>query len=242
MLAITANLLSSCKTVSLPTASEAGVSFQTRAIELPELVWSKRSAAHELINVKDLTVVLSGGGNPMPDIEWLKYKPPLPWIKNIERRLLFDGSYFIRSPQAPEGATGSGRYTVREISGHTWVELAQPVAVDFIPAGRKTDIMKPAPGHLVIKTIMKPQVLRWSGTIYQLADNEGNAFVMHAYEDPAGPTTDVVLPAGWTIRRVELREPLVITPSQGGYYNIVGDCLGQGYHQYAFAGTEYPAH
>jgi len=41
---------------------------------------------------------------------------------------------------------------------------------------------------------------------------------------------------------VELSEPLVITPSQGGYYNVVGDCLGQGYHQYVFADAVYPSH
>jgi hypothetical protein len=64
---------------------------------------------------------------------------------------------------------------------------------------------------------------------------------MHAYEKATGPTTDVALPAGWTIRKVELAEPLVIAPSQGGYYNVVGDCLGQGYHQYIFAQPVYPA-
>jgi hypothetical protein len=187
-------------------------------------------------------VVISGGAHPIPDDEWQKYRPPLPWIKNIERKLLFDGSYFMRSPHAPEDATGPGRYTVREVSGFTWVELAQPVAVDFVPPGEETDTVKPAPGHLAIKTIKKPQVLRWSGSVWQLADGKGNYFVMHAYEDPAGPTSSVDLPAGWSLKMVELTAPLVITPSQGGYYNVVGDCLGQGYHQYVFADAVYPSH
>ena len=40
-----------------------------------------------------------------------------------------------------------------------------------------------------------------------------------------------------------LKEPLIISPFGGGnecYYNIVGDNLGQGYHQYIFADKFYP--
>lgn len=233
--------LVSCASVSMPTAREAGISFATRAVPVPaDLDWSVRSQAHELINLKDLVVVLSGGSDPMPDAPWSKYKPVLPWVKNIERNLLFDGSFFIRSPYAPEDATGADRYTIRNIAGHTWVELAQPVAIDFIPAGQEVDMVKSAPGHLVVKTIRKPQVLRWSGSIYRLTDNRGNFYVMHATEARA-PSLDVDLPAGWSIERVPLDAPLVITPSAGGFYNIVGDCLGQGYHQYIFANDYYPA-
>ncbi len=231
----------SCVTPSLPTAAEAGLSFRTQAMDIPaDLQWSKRSAAHELINAQELMVVVSGGDNPISDADWTKYKPPLPWIKNIERNLLFDGSNFLRSPHSPEGAAGPDRYAIRKVSGRTWVELAQPIAVDFVPPGQKTDMMKPEPGHLVIKTILKPQVLRWNGPIWQLTDNQGNYFVMHAFEDPAGPTGDVILPEGWSLEKTELPEPLIITPSQGGYYNVVGDCLGQGYHQYIFADATYP--
>jgi hypothetical protein len=42
---------------------------------------------------------------------------------------------------------------------------------------------------------------------------------------------------------VILKEPLIISPFGGGnecYYNIVGDNLGQGYHQYIFDDTVYP--
>ncbi len=114
------------------------------------------------------------------------------------------------------------------------------MAVDFVPAGEKTDILTPAPGHLVIKTIIKAQLLRFTGSMYQLTDNRGNFYVMHATETGV-PRLDVALPGGWTLRKVALAEPLVIAPSQGGYYNIVGDCCGQGYHQYIFADTTYPA-
>lgn len=30
-------------------------------------------------------------------------------------------------------------------------------------------------------------------------------------------------------------------PTQGDNYNIVGDCLGQGFHQYVFAEPVWPA-
>jgi hypothetical protein len=209
--------LVSCATSSLPTATEAVISFATKPLPVPDdLDWSARSQAHELINMKDLVVVLSGGSDPMSDAEWSRYKPLLPWVKNIERNLLFDGSFFIRSPYAPEDATGADRYTIRNIAGHTWVEIAQPVAIDFIPAGQEVDMVKPAPGHLVVKTIRKPQVLRWSGSIYRLTDNQGNFYVMHATEAKE-PTLAVDLPAGWSLERVALDSPLVISPSAGGF-------------------------
>ena len=232
--------LASCMTVSLPTAAQAGLRFDTRPEGIPaNIEWKHVGQAHELISVKELVVVVSGGANPMSDADWEKYTPPLPWMKNIERDLLFTDTFFMRSPSSPQEATGEERYTVREISGHSWIELAQPVAVDFVPAGQATDIVKPAPGHLAIKTIRKPQILRFTGAIYQLTDNKGNFYVMHATESGT-PSLDVALPAGWTVRKVDLAEPLIITPSEGGFYNIVGDCLGQGYHQYVFAEATYP--
>ncbi len=233
--------LTSCVTISMPTAAEAGIRFETKAEPLPaDLEWGKRAVAHEIINTNELLVVVSGGSNAISDGEWAKYNPPLPWIKNVERNLLFSQTFFVRSPTAPADATGDARYVYREVSGHTWLELAQPVAVDLVPAGEQTDWIKPAPGHLVIKTIKKPQVMRWDGPIYRLADGQGNFYVMHATET-GKPTTEVTLPVGWSVEKVDLAAPLVITPSQGGYYNVVGDCLGQGYHQFVFADATYPS-
>jgi len=240
-IATVAAALVSCMTISLPTAAQAGLRFNTTPEAVPaDIVWTHVGKAHELISVKELIVVVGGGSNPMSDADWEKYTPPLPWMKNIERNLLFTDTFFMRSPYTAEDATGEKRYTVREISRHTWIELAQPIAVDFVPADQKTDIVKPTPGHLAVKTIRKPQVLRFTGSIYQLTDNAGNFYVMHATETGT-PSLDVALPAGWTLRKVDIAEPLVITPSQGGYYNIVGDCLGQGYHQYIFADPVWPA-
>jgi len=231
--------LSSC--VSLPSSAKAKIHFETKATTLPaNIEWNHVEKAHELINIRELVVIVSGGEAPMPDAEWAKYKPPLPWQKNIERNLLFTYTYFLRSPNAPEGATGSARYTIRNVSGHTWVELAKPVSVDFIPSGQTTDILKPSPGHLAVKTIIKPQAMRWEARIWQLTDNKGNYYVMHATETGT-PSLDVDLPTGWSLKKVDLAEPLVIMPSEGGYYNVLGDCLGQGYHQYIFADPVYPA-
>ncbi|MEI6877395.1 MAG: hypothetical protein WCL50_19970, partial [Spirochaetota bacterium] len=124
-------LLTSCVSVSIPTAAQAGISFETKPEPLPaDLEWGHRAVAHEIINAKELLVVVSGGSNAISDAEWSKYNPPLPWMKNMERNLLFNQTFFMRSPNAPADARGDARYTFREISGHTWLELAQPVAVD----------------------------------------------------------------------------------------------------------------
>ncbi len=232
--------LSSCLSLPFsgpPTAKEAGVTFRTAAQQLPAtLEWVQRAQAHEVLNLAERVVVLSAGDNPIPDDRWQGFNPPYPWQKNIERNLLFQQSAFLASPGLPEG-----QRTSIEMGGYTWLVIVKSLSVDYIPAGEQVDILHSAPGHLVIKTIQKNQVLKWDGpTIYRLMDNRGNYYVMHAYENPAGPTTAVALPAGWTLKEIGITEPLVITPSEGGYYNIVGDCLGQGYHQYIFADAVWP--
>jgi hypothetical protein len=65
---------------------------------------------------------------------------------------------------------------------------------------------------------------------------------MHATETGKADTT-ATLPSGWTLKKLILKEPLSISPFGGGnecYYNIVGDNLGQGYHQYIFSDKFYP--
>jgi hypothetical protein len=128
----------------------------------------------------------------------------------------------------------------REFKGYSWVELAEPLAVDFIPS--KTDILKPEPGHLVVKTIKKCQVLRYEKDLYQLSDDKGNAYAMHATEN-GPPNLNAQLPEGFTLQYLALDTPLVIAPfgeSGDCYFNIVGDHLGQGYHQYRYASDRYP--
>jgi hypothetical protein len=65
---------------------------------------------------------------------------------------------------------------------------------------------------------------------------------MHATET-GKPDTTASLPDGWALQKVFLNVPLVISPFGGSnecFYNIIGDCLGQGYHQYIFSDTVYP--
>ena len=104
--------------------------------------------------------------------------------------------------------------------------MAQPLSIDFIPC--KTGMLKPEEGHLVVKIIKKCQILRFENEIYQLTDNKGNYYVMHATETGM-PNLDVILPKGWTLKKVSLQEPLVILPfgkREDCYFNIVGDHLG----------------
>tara|TARA_B100000900_G_scaffold99150_1_gene81943 strand:+ start:146 stop:415 length:270 start_codon:yes stop_codon:yes gene_type:complete len=89
-------------------------------------------------------------------------------------------------------------------------------------------MLKPKEGYLVIKIIKKCQILWFENQIYQLTDNKGNYFIMHATET-GEPNLDVILPKGWTLNKVSLQEPLVILPfgkEEDCYFNIVGDHLG----------------
>lgn len=118
--------------------------------------------------------------------------------------------------------------------------MAKPICVDFV--GGETDMLKPEKGHLVIKTIQKCQTVMFTDSAYQLTDNKGNYYVMHATET-GKPDTNANLPSGWSLKKMILNEPLIISPFGGGnecYYNIVGDHLGQGYHQYIFKSNSYP--
>lgn len=235
-----ASLLLLSYSCGLKTAEEAGLSFSTQASKLPDnLQWQEIGFAKELMNQKEMMVVISGGANPIPLADWDDFKATLPYRKNIDRKLLFQKSAFYRSPGIEANCEGADCMAQRTYKGYTWVALAKPVCVDFVP--QKTDMVKPEKGHLAIKTIQKCQAVMFTDSIYQLTDNRGNYYVMHAYE--AGqPDTTAVLPAGWALRKIALEAPLVLAPFGGGkecYYNIVGDHLGQGYHQYIFAGERY---
>jgi len=103
-------------------------------------------------------------------------------------------------------------------------------------------LLKPAEGHLVVKVIKKCQIVVFEEEIYQMSDDKGNFYAMHATETGT-PNLNAVLPPGFTVRKVRLEEPLVILPfgdKEDCYFNIVGDHLGQGYHQYKYADAYYP--
>lgn len=226
---------------TLPTSRQAGLRFSTERSPIPDsLVWREIGFAKELINQKDKLVVISGGDRPIPLEDWDAFRPSFPWKKNIARNLLFNRTAFFRSPNTSRDCQGKDCIRQVEYQAYTWIALAEPVSVDFIP--KKTDIFKPEKGHVVIKTIKKCQAVYFEGEIYELTDNQGNYYVMHAYETHA-PDTTAVLPPGWTLKKKVLDEPLIVSPFGGGddcYFNILGDHLGQGYHQYKFADAFYP--
>lgn len=228
---------------SLPTAKEAGIRHATTpAFPIPtDIEWREVGLAKEIIHTQKKSVFLSGGPNPVPLDTWDDFKVGFPWQKNIDRHILIDKTALIRSPGAKSGCQKPDCLRFETYKGYTWVELAQPLAIDFVPA--KTDILKPAKGHLVIKTIKKCQVVRFEREIYRLSDQKGNLYAMHATETGT-PDLGVVLPEGWKLEKVALDQPLEIAPFGQGeecYFNIVGDHLGQGYHQYQYAGAFYPA-
>jgi hypothetical protein len=238
LLASTALLFHSC---GLKSAKEVGLHFSTEKSTLPaSLNWKEIGYAKELINLKEMVVVISGGAKPIPLAQWDEFKPSYPYKKNINRHLLFRQTAFYRSPNTDVNCKDADCIKQREYRNYTWVDMAKPLCVDFV--GGKTDMLKPEKGHLVIKTIQKCQTLMYADSIFQLTDNKGNYYVMHATESGRVDTT-VVLPSGWTLKKVILKEPLIISPFGGGndcYYNIIGDNLGQGYHQYIFADKYYP--
>ena len=236
---LAAFILQSC---GIKTANEVGLHFSTEKSKLPDtLHWKKIGYAKELINQSEMMVVISGGRNPIPLNKWKEFKPSLPYKKNIDRHLLFQQTAFYRSPNTDVNCKEVDCIKEREYKNYTWVEIAKPICVDYV--GGKTDILKPEKGHLVIKTIQKCQTVMFIDSIFQLTDNKGNFFVMHATET-GEPDTTATLPIGWTLKKMMLKEPLIISPFGGGnecYYNIVGDNLGQGYHQYIFADKFYPS-
>lgn len=226
--------------IFMPTCQRSDVKFSTVPINLPANVeWRELTFAKELMNIYRKVVVIHGGTRPIPDEQWNSFRPIFPWQKNINRNLLFKKTAFLRSPDKKSDCKDDC-VTFTSYRGYTWIEIANPVCIEYYP--KRTDFLKPAKGHVAIKTIIKCQAVYFEDFIYQLTDNKGNFYAMHATEN-GPPTINVDLPAGWTLRRVELSEPLIITPFGGGdncYFNILGDNLGQGYHQYIFAKASYP--
>ena len=233
-------LLNSC---GFDSVEEAGIKYATKqAFELPtDVEWQQVGTAKELINLKEKVVIISAGNNAIQKDEWDEFKVRLPWKKNIDRNILFDKTLLMRSPDASFDCQGAACKTNREYKGYTWTELANPLAIDFVPS--KTNMLKPDEGHLVVKVIKKCQVVVFENEIYQMSDGKGNLYAMHATETGT-PNLDVVLPIGYSIQKIILEEPLVIIPfgeKEDCYLNIVGDHLGQGYHQYQYASDFYPS-
>ena len=197
-----------------------------------------------MIHPMTVTVVFEDASNPMsenpiPADQWPEFKPPFPWMKNIKRNILFDAAFMVGSPSVFISGNVSdtdleANLAFLDIGGYSWMELAIVEAITVYPGGGKPSGQIPEPGQVIFQTVVKPQVNRWVDEIYQLTDGKGNYFVMHASAADE-PSLDVELPEGWTLQRVELDEPLIITPTVDGYFNLLMDNLGQGYHQYIYA-------
>ena len=228
--------------LSIDTIEETGIKYNTIPSEMPtNIEFGAIGLAKELLNVKDKTVVINGGDNPIPTEDWDDFNPRYPWKKNLDRFTLFDSTTFYRSPNVSKDCTDC--FTEIEYKDYSWLELAEIVGVAYIPD--ETDILKPEEGHVVIKTVQKCQILLFKSgsTIYDLTDNKGNSYIMHAIES-GEPNLAVELPEGWTLESRVLTEDFILMPFGGGdfcYYNILGDNLGQGYHQYKYADTTYPS-
>lgn len=230
-------------TLQTPLCSKINLKFSTVKSNLPATIkWTIPGAqAQELINQQDRVVILSGGSNPMPPSQWATFQPTTPYSKNIERNILFKQTFFFRSPNTTTNCQETNScITIRQYNGYSWIELAKSLCAMYVPG--TTDILKPAKGYVAIKTILKCQLLYFDNFFYQLTDNKGNFYAMHATETGM-PDMNVALPVGWSIKNVTLAQPLIVQPVSGGdncYFNVLGDALGQGYHQYIWADSYYP--
>lgn len=240
-------LLAGC--VNLPTTAETGVSFSTVQSEPPANSTclnpkGEAGLAKELINARERLVVIGGGANPISDEDWADFAPRLPWQKNVNRHTMFSDHCFYRSPAAPADCEGDACAITRTYQDHTWIELSAVHGIDCFPtpdAGCGSNSVDP--GAFSIAVTEKCHQLIFEDEIYELVDDRGNHFVMHATAAGAPDTENVALPPGWTLTRVELDEPLEILPFGGGdgcFHNVGRDNLGQGYHQYIFADAVYP--
>ncbi len=121
-------LFQSC---GLKTAKEVGLHFSTEKSKLPDtLNWKKIGFAKEIINQKELIVVISGGSNPIPLDKWDAFKPTFPYTKNIDRHLLFQKTAFYRSPNTEVNCKDTDYIKQRKYKNYTWVEMAKPESTE----------------------------------------------------------------------------------------------------------------
>ena len=70
-------LTSSC---GIKSAQEIGLQFSTEQSALPDsLIWKNIGFAKELINQKEMMVVISGGSNPIPLAQWNQFNVAFPY-------------------------------------------------------------------------------------------------------------------------------------------------------------------
>lgn len=192
-------------------------------------------------------VVVAGGANPVSAEQWAAFQPALPWAKNSERHLLFDESCFHSSPPAGQamarsdvGCSGDDCFRMREIDGHSWMELATIAWTDCHPSSLGCLGPLVLPGHVSLNIIRKCHDMLFSGEAQVLASDRGARFVMHATATGRPDITGPALPGGWSLSTVTLDEPLAVAPQGDACYHfILRDNLGQSYHQFGFRDAVY---
>jgi hypothetical protein len=231
----------------LPTAREANVSFSTVESQWPASTVCLNSAtptgiAKEVLIGSTRTVVIAGGPSPISDEAWASFSPGLGNQKNSDRHLLFARSCYARSPSRSASCVGDDCREIVTLGGYSWVALSKIDAADCLPSSSACSGTTPRPGGLLVVVTQKCHELIFEGTAFMLRGPNGERAVMHATPD-GRPTTDVTLPAGWTLTMETLASPLVVRPFGGGdrcFYNIIRDHRQQSYHQLSFAGATYP--
>lgn len=238
-------VISGC--MSLPSPESAGIRYETSPSPWPTdavCINPERGAvvAKEVLMGATRTVVIAGGSHPISDAAWVTYAPTGFNQKNSDRHTLFVRSCFTRSPSAPPGCAGEACRRVVENDGYTWVELSRIAAVDCTPGPGSCDPAHVRPGQLAIVVTQKCHEMVFEGRALLLRGPRGEEAIMHATADGV-PTPEVVLPPGWSLRQVDLVEPLVVRPFGGAgdcFYNVMRDAKTQSYHQIRYAGPTYP--
>jgi hypothetical protein len=244
-LSLTLLLCAAC--LSIPTAREANISYSTEPSAWPEAASClnppvKEGVAKEVLIGSRREVVIAGGADEISDEAWETYTPSLGNQKNSDRHVLFTTSCFTRSPGVPADCEGEACREIIDLDGYTWIGLSKIVAADCVPSASACDGTNPKEGGLLFIVTEKCHELVFEGDVVYLNGPEGEKAIMHATPDGV-PTTDVVLPEGWTLTAETLAEPLTVHPFGGGdqcFYNIIRDSKVQSYHQIAYAGATYP--
>jgi hypothetical protein len=233
--------------ISIPTAKSAKVSYSTEVSAWPATPTClnppvMNGIAKEVLNGRLREVVIAGGSNPISDEKWASYTPSLGSQKNSDRHTLFATSCFSRSPGKPADCRGEACRDVIEQDGFSWLGLSKIDAADCVPSAGACAGTTAKPGGLLFVVTEKCHELVFEGDVIFLRGPAGEKAIMHATSDGV-PTTDVVLPSGWTLTKETLTTPLAVHPFGGTdrcFYNIIRDSKLQSYHQLTYAGVTYP--
>ncbi len=173
---------------------------------------------------------------------------------NTPRNLQFSSNCFYKSPNAPLNCTAGNcivNIAIPELNDTTWGELAANECAAYLPTSSTPVALGPAPnGTVLVSVISKCQNMTFtSSSVYVLTDEWDNHYIMHA---SGGNTTELVaeaaanavFPEGWSVKQVNISEPLTIYPNMqedgACYYTIVRDSQDNSYHEIGCGGNVQP--